>query len=90
MKIELWTPPDAPRPSYILYDDNGEILEVGPLIEDVVCDVCNATVPLRPVPVVKGYALCLDCLDKVLPNWIREVGKAQAQKWLEQHSEFGE
>ncbi|MEA3376723.1 MAG: hypothetical protein U9R72_11080 [Chloroflexota bacterium] len=36
---------------------------VGPTLgpDEVICDLCNAKVQLRPVPVVNGYALCQAC-----------------------------
>ena len=41
----------------------GDEVTVGPTLgpDEVICDLCNAEVQLRPVPVVNGYALCQDC-----------------------------
>jgi hypothetical protein len=59
-QVRAWWP--ASRPSWtILTADGG--LEVGGLLgpDAVICDVCNALVVQRPVPVVNGYAQCADC-----------------------------
>lgn len=73
MALELWMPPET-RPSFVIVDEDGEV-EVGPELTDaeVYCDLCNADIPLRPVPVVDGYALCLECLAKVEPEWEKQV-----------------
>jgi len=73
MAIELWFPPKT-RPSFVLVDEDGND-EVGAELTDaeVYCDLCNADIPLRPVPVVSGYALCLDCLPKIEPKWDSQI-----------------
>ncbi len=52
------------RPSYILV--GGGDVEAGPSLapDEVICDVCNAEVLIRPVPVVGGYAMCRDCFAR--------------------------
>ncbi|MGC9335884.1 MAG: hypothetical protein ACP5JJ_17195 [Anaerolineae bacterium] len=41
----------------------GDEVTVGPTLgpDEVICDLCNAQVQVRPVPVVNGYALCQAC-----------------------------
>ena len=50
------------RPAWTITAPGGEV-EVGETLgpDLVVCDLCNADVKLRPVPVVNGYAHCCRC-----------------------------
>jgi len=62
------------RPSYVLI--GGGDTEVGPPLgpDEVICDVCNADVLIRPVPVVDGYAMCRSCFERTgldFPGTIR-------------------
>lgn len=86
-KITLWYPQQ--RPAYVFVDEDGEV-EVGPTLspDDVFCDVCNAEIVIRPVPVVGSYALCLDCLNKVEPGWRRQIPRAIQIRWNEQILSF--
>ncbi len=71
-RLTLWNP-DV-RPAYTIYDWDGNLLESGFLgAEEVCCDLCNEEIFLRPVPVVSGYALCNQCLTKVVPDWFRQI-----------------
>lgn len=48
----------------------GDEVAVGPTLgpDEVICDLCNAVVRLRPVPVVNNWALCESCFsDMELP-----------------------
>ncbi len=86
--IILWMPSD--RQAYVITDWDGNVLDEGEMLtaDDVICDLCNANIPLRPVPVVwTNYAVCLECLDRVIPNWRQVVGEAVAQGWQKQASE---
>lgn len=85
-KLELWMP--VSRPSYILMDENGSVVEEGPELTDkeVYCDFCNADIPLRPVPVVCGSALCLDCL-KAEPDLKAQVTPTLMRLWEQQREE---
>lgn len=69
MALKLWTPPESRQP-YVFVGEDWEI-EFGPELgeDEVYCDLCNATILLRPVPVVDGYALCLECLPTIEPKW---------------------
>jgi len=82
-KITLWMP--VSRPSYIMYEA-GNVVEVGMTLtaDEVYCDLCNAVVPLRPVPVVRGYALCLECLDQLVPDWHKLVDQVVVEEWRRQ------
>ncbi len=82
MALELWIPPET-RPSYVFVSEDGEVEESGPELTDaeVYCDLCNADIPLRPVPVVSGYALCPDCLPKVEPEWEKQVSPLLKLLW---------
>ena len=44
---------------------DGEV-EVGDLLgpEEVICDLCNGDVSIRPVPMVGSYALCTACFTR--------------------------
>jgi hypothetical protein len=60
-----WTPP-VNRPAYILHTKDGET-EEGMSIPDnlVICDICNATISLRPVPLLYiSYATCPVCFQR--------------------------
>ena len=59
-EITAWWP--AFRPAWTLVTGDGEV-EVGDLLgpEEVICDLCNADVSIRPVPMVGSYALCTAC-----------------------------
>jgi len=85
-KITLWNPPPV-RASYIFVDEDGEV-EYGPPLAEVYCDLCNAEIVIRPVPVVGTYALCLDCLNKVEPGWRRQIPRAIQIRWNEQILSF--
>jgi len=84
-KIRLWNPPPV-RASYIFVDEDGQVEEEGaPLsAEEVCCDICNADVVVRPVPVVGTYALCLKCLSTVIPEWPLEVNDETKREWEKQ------
>uniref|UniRef100_A0A7C4L1Y0 Uncharacterized protein n=1 Tax=Bellilinea caldifistulae TaxID=360411 RepID=A0A7C4L1Y0_9CHLR len=84
--ITLWEPEE--RPAYILY--YGDVEVVGPTLaaDEVVCDMCLSDLPLRPVPVVDGDALCLECLTKVVPDWQSQVTPLLELIWRTQISEF--
>jgi len=85
-EITLWNPPEE-RPSYKIYDWDGNLLEVGDTLsaDEVICDLCNADVVVRPVPVVwENYAVCLECLDRIMPQWRAVVGEAVVERWHEQ------
>jgi len=73
-KITLWDPPEE-RPAFRLLDLDGHILEEGPVLtaDEVYCDLCNAEVVVRPVPVVYGHAACLRCLSRLEPKWVEKI-----------------
>ncbi len=48
----------------------GDQVSVGPVLgpDEVICDMCNRRVQVRPVPVVNAYARCRECFrDTGLP-----------------------
>jgi hypothetical protein len=64
--VRAWWP--TARPSWILIGglaDDGD-REVGPPLgpDEAICDLCNATITTRPVPVVSDYALCQACFQE--------------------------
>lgn len=67
--VRLWLP--TPRRV-----GNLEITEA-----EVYCDLCNVTVFLLPVPVWNEYALCLSCLERVLPDWEAEIPPSVRRVW---------
>jgi hypothetical protein len=62
-QVAAWWP--AFRPAWTLITDDGEV-EVGDLLgpDEVICDLCNAEVTARPVPMVGSYALCAACFAR--------------------------
>ena len=85
--IELWYP--EARPSYIAYTANGELSEIGPTLgaDEAYCDLCNADIPIRPVPMIGSYALCLECLAKVVPSWKEMVPAHIQYDWQDQETQ---
>jgi hypothetical protein len=73
-RIVLWNPP-AHRPAYRLMDWDGNVLEEGPMLtaDEVYCDLCNADVLVRPVPVIDGHVVCLRCLQEIDPKWPEQI-----------------
>jgi hypothetical protein len=79
-EVSAWWPEF--RPAWVLVAPDGEI-EVGDTLgpDEVICDVCNAEVTIRPVPVVNGYARCRRCfsdLDLPFPGRIEPYEPANA------------
>jgi hypothetical protein len=79
-EVKVWWPEF--RPAWVLVAPDGEI-EVGDTLgpDEVICDVCNAEVMIRPVPVVNGYARCRRCfgdLDLPFPGHIKPYEPAEA------------
>jgi hypothetical protein len=62
-EITAWWP--AFRPAWMLVTGDGEV-EVGDMLgpDDVICDLCNADVSIRTVPMVGSYALCTACFAR--------------------------
>ena len=72
-KLTAWWP--VFRLAWTLITSDGEV-EVGGVLgpDEVVCDLCNAEVTIRPVPVLNGYAHCAACfasLDVSFPGRVR-------------------
>jgi hypothetical protein len=59
-QVVAWWP--AFRPAWTIAASDGTV-EVGETLgpDQVICDLCNADITTRPVPVVNGWALCGDC-----------------------------
>jgi len=62
--VTAWWP--SFRPSWVETDLSGSTISVGPPLgpDEVICDVCNAVITIRPVPLVGSYALCPRCFEK--------------------------
>ena len=78
-EVRAWWPEF--RPAWVIVAPDGEI-EVGDTLgpDEVICDVCNAEVTIRPVPVVNGYARCRRCfsdLDLPFPGCIEPYEPAK-------------
>lgn len=88
-KIDLFYP--HPRPAYVIYGENG-VEEIGPTLgaDEVYCDLCNAQTPLDPAPMIGDYVLCLDCLERIEPNWRRQITPLLEMVWCDQIAAFGE
>lgn len=69
-EVTAWWPSFRPAWRIVAADGSGD--EGDPLGPgEVICDVCNGEVVVRPVPVVNGYARCATCfasLDLVIPG----------------------
>jgi hypothetical protein len=61
--VTAWWP--AFRPAWTLVTGDGQV-EIGDLLgpDEVICDLCNAEVTIRPVPMVGSYALCATCFAR--------------------------
>jgi hypothetical protein len=64
-----------PRSAWGIFTEEGGF-ESGAILapDEVVCDVCNGAVIIRPVPVVGSYALCAECFvktDMAFPGIVR-------------------
>ena len=62
-QVTAWWP--AFRPAWTLVTGDGQV-EIGDLLgpDEVICDLCNAEVTIRPVPMVGSYALCTTCFAR--------------------------
>ncbi len=60
-----WRP--TRRTAYIITDWDGNVLDAEGILEadEVICDLCNAWVTVRPVPVSGSYALCPKCFKRM-------------------------
>lgn len=55
--------------------------------DEVYCDLCNADVVVRPVPVISGYAACLNCLSRIEPEWPKQIPFEVMVFWYHQLDE---
>lgn len=64
-EVKSWWP--MARPSYVISDFDGNVLEIGPPLgpDEVICDLCSAEIHTRPVPVVDDNALCPECFAEL-------------------------
>jgi hypothetical protein len=63
--VRVWWP--GFRPGWSILTVNGDLAKgdlLGP--DQVICDVCNTQIVIRPVPVVDGYARCADCFARLV------------------------
>lgn len=69
-EVAAWWPTARPAWTLIPLDENlqedTEAVEVGPTLgpDEVVCDICNDLILIRPVPLVDGHALCRRCFSR--------------------------
>ncbi|WP_322794751.1 hypothetical protein [Thermoflexus sp.] len=57
-----WMPPPE-RPAWAIAWE-GKI-EIGPMISEVICDLCNTEIAIRPVPILWGnVAACPACFKR--------------------------
>lgn len=84
-RLQLWHPPEK-RTSYVLYDENGLAVDVGPTLsaEEVFCDFCNADIILRPVPTLDEWTLCEKCMERLCPDWRSEIPLVVQLTWAVQ------
>ena len=79
-EVTAWWPEF--RPAWVIITPDGG-MEVGSTLGpgEVICDVCNAEVTIRPVPVVNGYARCARCFGDLglpFPGHIEPYDPAEA------------
>lgn len=95
-RVVAWWP--KPRSAWTIW--MGDEMESGRMLgpEEVVCDLCNDAVLIRPVPVVDTYALCAGCFARsglVFPGCIKPYipiallptgpgSVTRVQEWLKQ------
>ena len=63
-RVTAWWP--GFRPAWVMTTADGKT-EVGDTLGpgEVICDLCNADISTRPVPVVGTWALCLRCFTRL-------------------------
>ena len=68
-----WYPQE--RPSYVLMDWDGNVVAEGPTLgaDEVICDICNAWVAIRPVPALGSYAVCPGCFFRMTGIRVEEA-----------------
>ena len=79
-EVTAWWPEF--RPAWVIITPDGG-MEVGSTLGpgEVICDVCNAEVTIRPVPVVNGYARCARCFSDLglpFPGHVEPYDPAEA------------
>jgi hypothetical protein len=89
--IVLWNPPPS-RTSFVItgWEDDEVKTIVGPSLGDdeVDCDLCGATTPLRPVPLAWGtHALCPACLVEI-EGWWESIPHSILYRWNQQILDF--
>jgi formylmethanofuran dehydrogenase subunit E len=81
-EIKLWNPE---KREFAVYDGNGNKIYSVTLSEnEVYCDLCNAQIFTKPVPMIGSYALCFDCLDSINENWREEIDEEILEDWEKQ------
>ena len=76
-----WDPPKERAAFLAVFADEDDLIAMeGPLLTDaeVICDLCNALVDVRPVPVWKAgsqYALCPDCFRRVFKKTVEDAAR---------------
>ena len=82
--IELWFPTDR---EFAIYGGGKKVYSSIVPASEVICDICNADVAIRPVPLIYGsYAVCLDCLAREYPDWRERVPVDVIAEWERQNS----
>ncbi len=79
-EVRAWWPEF--RPAWVIITPDGG-MEVGCTLgpDEVICDVCNAEVTIRPVPVANGYARCARCFGDLglpFPGHVEPYDPAEA------------
>jgi hypothetical protein len=85
--VEAWWP--GFRTAWRIIGSDGTA--VGPTLgpDEVICDLCNRSVELRPVPVVDKHALCRHCFEEMglpFPGNVKPyVPQSMEPTWSESH-----
>ena len=82
-----WYPQE--RPSYVLMDWEGNVVEEGPTLgaDEVICDICNVWVAIRPVPSLGSYAVCPTCFHRMTGIHVEEAAYLDGVELMVMESE---
>ncbi len=72
---QWWRP--TRRVAFVISDWDGNVLAEGGVLEadEVLCDICNAFVLIRPVPVTGSYALCPRCFERTFGLTVEQAAE---------------
>ena len=76
MIANWWAPPPT-RKAYVLLSPQGGEIGIDIPANFVLCDICNKTIAIRPVPLLyENYAACPACFERDTAISVEEAAKA--------------